>query len=193
MAHAAKIGGFPLLEALHQLLVGLLHRHGFQGGQLLGGDGVLVVQLHFADGPLGFKDPPGGGHMDLLEDEPQLLFHPVLDNPGNFGGLLDVLNLSVHHRPLGVLLRFHTEDLQHLPLEPAGHPDDAAGADIQDKEQILPLGFGLGRALLRLPRLSPLPAPASPFGLHARSLPVGLYLQSAFADLNLLLLQHIGA
>ena len=136
----------PLPAVLH--VVEGFFRLGYRGGLQLGHQ-LLVHRLGSGEGPLCVpplcaQGPAGGRNAGSGEFTAGGLLQPVGDGPHNVGHLGDILNLAVHHGPLGVELLFNGPDLHPAVYHGAQHPDDAAGADVQRIDKLLPL-YGSGR------------------------------------------------
>ena len=89
--------------------------------------------------PLGAQGPPGGSYAGPVQAASGLRLQAGCDLPDGVGNLSDVLNLAVHHNPPGVQAGGHGLYAHPVPRPGGQQADDAAGADVQRIDQILPL------------------------------------------------------
>ena len=70
----------------------------------------------------------------------QPFFQALRHGAGQGAHLMDVVNLAIQHGAAVVLRRLDVQGLEPAAGGPAHNAHDAAGADIQGKDQVLLLG-----------------------------------------------------
>ena len=144
--HQQQLLGVPLAGA--NGLLGLGYRRCLQLGNERGGDRLGGGQFPQSMTLLGAQGPPCGGYAGPLQLTAHILLQTVGDRAYRSSHLGDVLNLSIHHDPMGVEQLFHGQDPDFARLLGPQNTDHASGADIQRVNQLLAL-VGAGRGYSR--------------------------------------------
>ena len=121
---------------LPQGMLRLGHRAGLQLVDDLLGDLLGAGKIHRKGGALRLEGAPRRRHADPGKAELGFLFQARDHLPRHLGHLLDVLDLSIQHGALAVVLLLDGKHPEHPVLHPAHHADDAAGADVQRKDHV---------------------------------------------------------
>lgn len=138
IAHQQHPLGIILTAVEFLLRVG--HGCGLQLGDPLGVHRFGCGLCQGALAPLRAQGPSRGSHTGPAQAASGLCLQTGCDFPDGVGNLTDVLDLAVHHDPPGMQARSHGLYAHPVPRPGGQQTDDAAGADIQRIDQILPLG-----------------------------------------------------
>ncbi len=141
VAHQVE-AALPLLD-LPQHSLGLGHGAALQPADDIIGNTDNLRKFHGTATLLRAQGAAGRGHTHPLQGAVQPLLQAVGHPAGHLGHLSNIFNLAVQHGPLAMLLLLDGQHLKALVHHPARDADDAAGSDVQRKDQaaVLRLSF----------------------------------------------------